>query len=662
MAKIEKIYEDSARTQEIYAITHEKAVIDNNGTTAETKFQMITDLVNQKQMEIGAVPSDLTPTENSTNWVTSGGVFDALEPFQDLLFQKIPVTPSDGTTCNLIIDTIPQPNEWKTSAGSNYNGVLIPVVKGYTYVLEYEATQYTGVALVKNSSPVAGQTVVYAEGETNHYDPPTTGGIKYVYQITEDNLYLYVRNDTGTTARTWPSVFYYYDESSKNVIMKDDILDNVSESSSLPVSSAAIYDFVKDNESKLETDGLSMTKVNYDLTQFTWANIKVGGTSDTKRVRSSIVALPTNTKSVRLTLSATGTYGYQILIFTTSVYSEPYYTEGDWEGLSNVITCEIPNNLGTGSYLCIYGHRLDEANVSTSDFASNIESLELFTIEPREIISAKEKSIRILFLGNSLTQDAVAWLPYVMQTGDLDIDYSFILLYNGGYTLTQQWSAIQSNGKFEIASVCQNAIGWTNYNNAKTLDDILETYQFDILVLQEYFNYQTDPDVTAFTNIVDYIIERTSCPFEVVSLIHAPLRSDATNVYNRTVSGNQQILNNTCCTSLMNPGTAIYDALSTDLDSLGTQGHLSPDGTHAQEGLPCILESLNLLAWIYDKLGIASGVVNYQMTTGMAIIYSSLHIPGANGSVIGGTLPQRRLATKVAAESFRKLKKIELGL
>ena len=83
MAEIKKIYEDSARAQDIYPITHEKAVIDNNGTTAETKFQMVTDLVNQKQMEVGAVPSDLTPTEGSTNWVTSGGVFDALNEIDE---------------------------------------------------------------------------------------------------------------------------------------------------------------------------------------------------------------------------------------------------------------------------------------------------------------------------------------------------------------------------------------------------------------------------------------------------------------------------------------------------------------------------------------------------------------------------------------------------
>ena len=78
MAEIKKIYDDAARTTQVYPQTHEKAVVDNNGTTAETKFQMITDLVQQAQMEVGAVPSDLTPTPNSTNWVTSGGIYASL--------------------------------------------------------------------------------------------------------------------------------------------------------------------------------------------------------------------------------------------------------------------------------------------------------------------------------------------------------------------------------------------------------------------------------------------------------------------------------------------------------------------------------------------------------------------------------------------------------
>lgn len=79
MAEIEKIYEDAARTTQIYPQTHEKAVVDNNGTTLESKLGIMEGVIQQKQMAIGAVPSDITPTKNSTNWPTSGGVFNAID-------------------------------------------------------------------------------------------------------------------------------------------------------------------------------------------------------------------------------------------------------------------------------------------------------------------------------------------------------------------------------------------------------------------------------------------------------------------------------------------------------------------------------------------------------------------------------------------------------
>ena len=70
---------DGQGTQ-VFPITHVSAVIDNNGNSVEQVLGAQTDLIQQAQLEIGAVPSDLTPTENSSNWVTSGGIYSALRP------------------------------------------------------------------------------------------------------------------------------------------------------------------------------------------------------------------------------------------------------------------------------------------------------------------------------------------------------------------------------------------------------------------------------------------------------------------------------------------------------------------------------------------------------------------------------------------------------
>lgn len=64
---------------QVFPVTHTKAVLDDNGNSVEQRLQEQMDVINQKQLEVGAVPSDLAPTAGSTNWVTSGGVYNALK-------------------------------------------------------------------------------------------------------------------------------------------------------------------------------------------------------------------------------------------------------------------------------------------------------------------------------------------------------------------------------------------------------------------------------------------------------------------------------------------------------------------------------------------------------------------------------------------------------
>lgn len=76
MTHIKKITDKQGN--DIYLRTHTKAVVDDNGYTAESRLQAMQDEINQAQLEVGAVPSDLSPTKDSTNWVTSGGIYNEL--------------------------------------------------------------------------------------------------------------------------------------------------------------------------------------------------------------------------------------------------------------------------------------------------------------------------------------------------------------------------------------------------------------------------------------------------------------------------------------------------------------------------------------------------------------------------------------------------------
>jgi hypothetical protein len=193
---------------------------------------------------------------------------------------------------------------------------------------------------------------------------------------------------------------------------------------------------------------------------------------------------------------------------------------------------------------------------------------------------------------------------------------------------------------------------------------ILAEREFDIVCLQDYFNYKdsyTDSDIQVWNNCRDYIVENYTGgnSLHFISLFHAPKRDTADSVYAMTVTGNLKILQDTIADDIIPNGMAVYRALSSDLDSLGDESHLSPDGTHTQEGLPCLLQTYVTLLWIFDRFGMPYGIYGlpFKMTTD---IYNTLDVPGANlgTGVIEGTDAQNLLAQEIATMAFKDGKKL----
>lgn len=187
MAEIKKIYDDAERTTQIYPKTHERAVVDNNGTTAETKFQMITDLVNQKQMEVGAVPSDLTPTAGSTNWVTSDGVYN-------LERKALPFNTIDVSSFPILTGGLGSGTTWLDGTNFNRKGTYIPVKEGDVCQLSVSGNASNYAYMANYETPVANGTMPLvsgttrqsiADGATVTVTAPT--GTKFIYLQTDYN-------------------------------------------------------------------------------------------------------------------------------------------------------------------------------------------------------------------------------------------------------------------------------------------------------------------------------------------------------------------------------------------------------------------------------------------------------------------------------------------
>ena len=294
--------------------------------------------------------------------------------------------------------------------------------------------------------------------------------------------------------------------------------------------------------------------------------------------------------------------------------------------------------------------------VSPNEFKTfNGESL----IGTGDIVTKKELSI--LFVGNSLTQDGIAYLPYMLKNYYPEINFRIYMWYIGGKTLGDHYSNFTSSGKADIFSVSENSPSWTNYSKNTTMASVLSTYKFNIVCMQEYFNYKTSYENCAdWNNCRDYI--RTNYKggnaLEFISLFHAPLRKDGYDVhevYERTEAGNALILQSTISDDIIPNGIAVYRALETDLNNLGDLGQLSPDGTHTQEGLPCLLQTWTTLCWLFDRLGMNRSIYGHPMRMTTAI-YNTINVPGANlgSGVVQGTDAQNLLAQEVAIKAYKE--------
>ena len=290
--------------------------------------------------------------------------------------------------------------------------------------------------------------------------------------------------------------------------------------------------------------------------------------------------------------------------------------------------------------------------------------MSVYNIDGRLIGELAHSEISILFVGNSLTQDGIAYLPWLLKTYYPEVRFRFYMWYNGGYTLADQYTKFSGGGNAETFSVAENNSTWTNYSNNKTMADVLAAYTFDIVCMQEYFNYKSsyvDADIVDWNNCRNYIQQNYhgGNALEFVGLFHAPLRSSADAVFEMTKSGNALILNKTVSQDMLANGIAIYRAMATSLDSLGDQGHLSPDGTHAQEGLPCLMQTYVVAMWVFDRIGISKSVYGSpaRMTTA---IYNTINAPGSNlgTGVITGTDAQNLLAQEVAIKAYKEGRKM----
>lgn len=272
---------------------------------------------------------------------------------------------------------------------------------------------------------------------------------------------------------------------------------------------------------------------------------------------------------------------------------------------------------------------------------------------------AEKKKLNILFIGNSLSQDAVSYVPLLLDEIVPEVDYNFYSWYNGGATLAQQYARFTNNTPCQVyGTIHSNSeSGWDVQNDKITMKWICENCDFDAVVIQEYSYYSFDDttEVTNFNNIVNYLRNNYNKAFKVFTFIDAPMRNRVASDYEKAKKYAKLHIVNSVAEGLVNPGTAVVHGLENSLlKTLGDRGNLSGDGTHTQEGLPCMLQSYVIALWAFEQLGIPKSILNsnVKMTSELYANWQSLG-PNLGSGVVEGTDAQIREAQVVAVKAYK---------
>lgn len=324
MTQIKKITDRQGN--DIYLRTHTKAVVDDNGYTAESRLQAMQDEINQAQLEVGAVPSDLTPTEGSTNWVTSGGLYNELNVGDSNV--EIDLTQYEAVRAFTGITWVVTDNNYP------YYGKFIPIspLKKYA-ILSNNSSAYKCYAFLKNNTYSQNATIAYATGCSRVVMQPNT---RYIDTAPSDARYLYIATLTSEDV-TPQSVVEINKKSLATIIEATETIPT--ENSENLITSGGVYDALPKTTNTLFENTVS--------TNWLSGNISNGSIVTNYANRYLVIELPEDIGVVNVESSAST---FTLLVEASNSASSGYVWKATRTANSSLSTSI---NLSGYSYLCL---------------------------------------------------------------------------------------------------------------------------------------------------------------------------------------------------------------------------------------------------------------------------------------------------------------------
>lgn len=268
--------------------------------------------------------------------------------------------------------------------------------------------------------------------------------------------------------------------------------------------------------------------------------------------------------------------------------------------------------------------------------------------------------LNILIVGNSYSRDAFSYAPMIIEGMCPDVKVNMQILYIGGVALSKHKEYIENKKALFTLDRYNTTLGKWNTKGNIMADSVVSSQNWDCVILQEGGISARDYETVVgnVSTIIDYLRSYQSdiCISFMLNPTH-PIGSEALGDYtseeefkiNAGVAS--RLLSAKVVDYIIPCGTAIQNARHTYLDNLGDYGHLSYEGRHLQEGIPCWTEALTaaqMFVRIFDLEG--NGDINQLKITQQWV--KEKNIPGRHGKVLEGRDSDYRLAQICAMKAI----------
>ena len=273
-----------------------------------------------------------------------------------------------------------------------------------------------------------------------------------------------------------------------------------------------------------------------------------------------------------------------------------------------------------------------------------------------------DRTLHVLSIGNSYSQDAFAYVPFIFDNMGIPIDFTIGMMVLSSASLKDHVDRFDQESFAYSFYLSEGGCAWQSFWGKKSIQWVLANYKWDIVILQQsssnsfiWSSYQPYLD-----SLVNDICTYVSYPIQFGWLL-TPSRPAMSNggqnwdedtIVSHYLSISEcaeNVLKDTECEFVIPVGTAIQNARTINefrsmgdysnnqMNSSGNGYLMAFDGVHLQEGLPSQIAAYSCVLSLLDANHVEDYSILGESTIASASWADGKRIPGPHGSYIGAT-------------------------